>query len=133
MRKMDTSDVGVGVNCARIIGFHYIGVSVERKADSPNCRKHLETKIVDGALREDSGSLQAAGHRFDPGHVHHIFTDCKELSSLISAPIPLLFVHTVHELCTNVEIREDSSYSRLKTSEHFTDQSTLHGRLFHAS
>ena len=34
--------------------------------------KTFETKIVDGAIREDSGSLQAGGHRFDPGHVHQI-------------------------------------------------------------
>jgi hypothetical protein len=27
------------------------------------------------AVGEDSDSLQAAGHRFDPGHVHHFRTD----------------------------------------------------------
>jgi hypothetical protein len=29
-------------------------------------------------------ALQAGGHRFDPGHVHHFFSDRKELSRFIS-------------------------------------------------
>jgi hypothetical protein len=32
----------------------------------------LETKIRERTIGEDSGSLQAGGRRFDPGHVHHI-------------------------------------------------------------
>ena len=34
---------------------------------------------MDGANREDSGSLQAGGRRFDPGHVHHFFLIAKDL------------------------------------------------------
>ena len=51
--------------------FVALGLAVSEK-QIPKLLKTLETKIVDGANREDSGSLQAGGHRFDPGHVHHI-------------------------------------------------------------
>jgi hypothetical protein len=52
--------------------FHSIGVSFERKSRFPKLLKTLKTKRVEGANREDSGSLQAGGHRFDPGHVHQL-------------------------------------------------------------
>jgi hypothetical protein len=37
--------------------------------------KTLETKISERTIGEDSGSLQAGGRRFDPGHVHHILNN----------------------------------------------------------
>jgi hypothetical protein len=41
--------------------------------------------------------LQAGGHRFDPGHVHQLFSDCKVLSRFASAPISQFW----SRLCTN--------------------------------
>jgi hypothetical protein len=29
--------------------------------------------VIERAGGDESGALQAGGHRFDPGHVHHIF------------------------------------------------------------
>jgi hypothetical protein len=56
-------------NCARITGFHTIGA----KSRFPKVLKTLETKTRKGTIGEDAGSLQAGGHRFDPGHVHQLY------------------------------------------------------------
>ena len=58
--------------------FVALGLAVSEK-QIPKLLKTLETKIVDGANREDSGSLQAGGHRFDPGHVHQCFQSLQAL------------------------------------------------------
>ncbi len=46
--------------------------SIRAKSRFPKLLKTLETKIREGTIGEDSGSLQAGGHRFDPGHVHQL-------------------------------------------------------------
>src|SRR5713101_1581212 len=62
-------------DCARSVHESYVfitlGLALSKK-QIPKLLKTLETKIVDGAIGEDSGSLQAGGHRFDPGHVHQL-------------------------------------------------------------
>jgi len=52
---------------------------------------------MDGVNREDSGSLQAGGHQFDPGHVQHFFLIAKDLLHS-SLPQSLIFL----PLCTNL-------------------------------
>jgi hypothetical protein len=50
--------MGLCTECARIIGLHYMELA---KSRFPKLLKTLGTKIVDRAIREGSGSLQARG------------------------------------------------------------------------
>src|SRR2546426_2127447 len=62
-------------DCARTVHESNVFIALglaSSESRFPKLLKTLETKIVDGAVGEDSGSLQAGGHRFDPGHVHQL-------------------------------------------------------------
>jgi len=39
------------------------------------CKRHQTKLLVFYPL-----CFASWGHRFDPGHVHHVFNDCKELN-----------------------------------------------------
>jgi hypothetical protein len=59
---------GLCTNCARIITLELAAKNRFRKL-----LKNIGNKIRERTIGEDSGSWQAGGHRFDPGHVHQLF------------------------------------------------------------